>query len=108
VNNLQVEIIKFFLKKGDVNDDDFHAFCEENGIDPHEAETEVYKMIGSFINAGNYKDLDFSTIDMNEFKMGIKFEMEEHTENILFASKIALDHLQEDSKYYTKLSEAKL
>ena len=104
---LEQQIIKYFMSVEKVDDFDFHKFCEENNIDVHEAESKVYEMLSSFINSGNYKKLDFDTIDIKEFQMGIKVEME-HTNNIFFAAKIVLDHLQEDSKYYTRLLEAKL
>jgi hypothetical protein len=43
----------------------------------------------------------------SELKKGIKVE-QEHTSNIKTAARIALDHLFEDPKYYTKLSKIKL
>ena len=42
-------------------------------------------------------------IDREELKKGIKVE-KEHTDNPKIAMKIALDHLAEDPKYYTKLA----
>lgn len=39
---------------------------------------------------------------MRQLKMGIKTE-QEHTSNIEVAKEIALDHLKEDPKYYSKL-----
>jgi len=43
-------------------------------------------------------------VDPKELAMGIKVEME-HTKNKEMAKKIALDHLYEDPKYYTKLKK---
>ena len=43
----------------------------------------------------------------SELKKGIKVE-QEHTSNIKTATRIALDHLFEDPKYYTKLAKIKL
>jgi len=43
----------------------------------------------------------------SELKKGIKVE-QEHTSNIKTAARIALDHLFEDPKYYTKLAKIKL
>ena len=43
-------------------------------------------------------------VDANELKMGIKEEME-HTSDKSKAKEIALDHLAEDPKYYTKLKK---
>jgi hypothetical protein len=44
---------------------------------------------------------------MDELKKGIEVE-KEHTTNKKEAVKIALDHLYEDPKYYTKLSSLNL
>ena len=41
-------------------------------------------------------------VDQKELKEGIKVE-KEHTDKPCVAKKIALDHLKEDKKYYTKL-----
>ena len=41
--------------------------------------------------------------DREELKKGIEVE-KEHTDNPKIALKIALDHLDEDPKYYTKLA----
>jgi hypothetical protein len=38
----------------------------------------------------------------NQLRMGMKVE-KEHTKNQIVAKKIAMDHLFEDPKYYTKL-----
>jgi len=43
----------------------------------------------------------------SELKKGIKVE-QEHTSNVKTAARIALDHLFEDPKYYTKLAKIKL
>jgi predicted nucleotidyltransferase len=43
----------------------------------------------------------------SQFKLGIKTEME-HTNNKSKAKEIAMDHLAENPKYYTKLKKAKL
>lgn len=39
---------------------------------------------------------------LDQLKLGIKTEME-HTTNKTIARKIAMDHLKEDPKYYSKL-----
>jgi len=43
----------------------------------------------------------------SQLRLGIKTEME-HTDNKKQAKEIAMDHLSEDPKYYTKLKKAKL
>ena len=49
-------------------------------------------------------DLD---ILKQELKKGIKVE-KEHTSDVKRAARIAMDHLFEDPKYYTKLAKIKL
>jgi hypothetical protein len=46
-------------------------------------------------------------IDPKEIEMGTKHE-HEHTKDDALARKIAMDHLKEDPKYYTKLKKAGL
>jgi hypothetical protein len=46
-------------------------------------------------------------IDRNELKMGIAVE-KEHTQDDALAAKIAMDHLREDPRYYSKLKAAGL
>jgi len=45
-----------------------------------------------------------SKIDPEELKKGIKTEFE-HTSDPKMAKKIAMDHLEEDPEYYTKLGK---
>ncbi len=46
-------------------------------------------------------------VDISQLKSGLKVE-KEHTTDFNVAAKIALDHLAEDPKYYTKLTKAGL
>lgn len=46
-------------------------------------------------------------VDPEQLKMGIEVE-HEHTDDDELAKKIAIDHLREDPKYYTKLKACKL
>jgi hypothetical protein len=45
-----------------------------------------------------------SDFDAEQLAKGIKVELE-HTDNVLIAIEIAMDHLSEDSKYYDKLEK---
>ena len=47
-------------------------------------------------------DLSEDDVDADEFNMGLSVEME-HTKDKRIAREIALDHLAEEPKYYTKL-----
>ena len=44
-----------------------------------------------------------SDVDQNELKVGIEVEKEHVGQNTQMATEIALDHLTEDPKYYSKL-----
>lgn len=48
-----------------------------------------------------------SDFDNKELSAGIKVELE-HTNDKQLAKEIAMDHLKEDPRYYTKLKKAKL
>lgn len=56
------------------------------------------------IPGGKGDSLDTSDVDSDQLQMGIKVEME-HTDDSAVAEEIALDHLKEDPKYYTKLKK---
>jgi hypothetical protein len=60
----------------------------------------------SLLNIAKKHDVKDSEL-RSELKKGIKVE-QEHTSNIKSATRIALDHLFEDPKYYTKLAKIKL
>ena len=53
------------------------------------------------------KPADSSQVDPTELNKGIQVEME-HTDSKAKAKVIALQHLAEDPRYYTKLAKAKL
>jgi hypothetical protein len=48
-----------------------------------------------------------NSVDATQLKMGIRVE-QEHTTSKRMACRIALDHLAEDKKYYSKLKKARL
>lgn len=49
-----------------------------------------------------------SDIDVQQLAMGIQVEFGEHTNDIQIAMQIAMDHLEENPVYYTKLQESGL
>lgn len=57
------------------------------------------------ILGGKGDKLDYKKVDQSELKKGIKHEME-HTNSSIIAKEIALDHLAEDPKYYSRLEKA--
>jgi RadC-like JAB domain-containing protein/uncharacterized protein DUF5661 len=56
---------------------------------------------------GNELRVDWRDIPFDEFRVGIE-EEQEHTDDLRVAAQIALDHLREDPRYYTKLKRAGL
>jgi len=50
-------------------------------------------------------DTQTSQVDPNQLSLGVQIEME-HTNDPDIAKEIAMDHLKEDPKYYTKLVSA--
>ncbi len=56
----------------------------------------------NLLPGGKGDDLDDEDVDQDELMKGLEVEME-HTTNKKIAREIALDHLAEDPKYYTKL-----
>lgn len=65
------------------------------------------KIKEDLIPGGKGDSLSVKNVDPNELKMGIKVELE-HTNDSNKAREIALDHLSEDPKYYSKLEKAGL
>lgn len=63
----------------------------------------------TFMNEGEYAESGLAPwqIDREQLEMGIEVELE-HTSDEEIARKIALDHLAEDPRYYTKLLDAGL
>jgi len=55
------------------------------------------------LKTANYKKLSKTKIE-EQLSMGIEVE-KEHTDDVEVAGKIAVDHLQEDPEYYTKLKK---
>jgi|GEM_PF-6280738 len=101
-------VFNFFTKnKPPIKDDDYHKFAESENMTTDEAEQIAYNLLSSLLSGGLSKGVVDFDVDKNELEMGVEVE-KEHTNNILLARKIALDHLKEHSDYYTKLNEAGL
>jgi len=60
---------------------------------------------------GDKLGVDWSKVDLNQFRMGLGVELEHRNVthgNLEMTGTIALAHLEEDSRYYTKLKKAGL
>jgi hypothetical protein len=104
------EDVIFFLKTNpDPIDADVHVWAEENGYDVHEVETEIYKLATKFVKfltGGRANDIgiDEEDVEPEELKLGIQVE-KEHIDDVDVQKRIALDHLSEDDRYYSRLLE---
>jgi hypothetical protein len=115
----QVEKLKSFIKKNNYLDDEaFHIYAIEIGLNPHEAEEAIYQILhDSFSEEGINKILDGKSKNLTpeeiasehgmtmdqlqrQINLGLKVERE-HTKNEDAALAITLDHLVEDGRYYT-------
>jgi len=59
---------------------------------------------GNKLKGGKGDKLSINDVDRDEFKKGVKHEME-HTSDPKIAAEIALDHLAENPKYYSELDK---
>lgn len=95
---LDKKIFAFFRDNPESPDSKVHEFAGTLGIDEHEFEGKIYKILGSFLGYG--RSIEFKgTYDPEQLKAGMKIEME-HTNHPLVAEKITKDHLAEFKNYY--------
>lgn len=98
------ELMNLFKINEIVGDDIIHKFAQDNKIDPHSLENQIYSILTSFFRAGRAYENGITVKDVNidELRIGIKIEME-HTTDPRIALRISLDHLSEFRDYYTRL-----
>jgi hypothetical protein len=72
-----------------------------------DSDPKYYSDLHMYFNSDKEGSTIMENIDQNELKIGIQVE-KEHTQDEALATKIAMDHLKEDPKYYTKLKAAGL
>jgi len=107
------QIVKYLKDNPKAILDDLDGLAEDGlDVNKDKIKAEVLnlaKLFSIFWLGGRAKEKGITVRDVNakELKMGIKVEME-HSPNKIIATKISLDHLAEDSEYYTKLAKAKL
>ncbi len=104
VTNLQDEIFNFFTNNEDPSDDEVHDFAESLGVDKHDLEGEIYKILSSFLSKGKYNEEGGGNVDRTQLDKGIQIEME-HTSNKKISERIAQDHLTEIPDYYDRLEK---
>jgi hypothetical protein len=118
--NLEQSIFDFFanLDPATVDDEkDIHDnLAKQLGMDVHKVETAIYKLLIDYIRngvriknwEGNGKDLTEEDVDPEEFAMGMIVEEEHVKSNPALKSKIILDHLKDNPKYYSQGKKAGL
>jgi len=47
--SIKDKLIKFFKNNSNPSDNDIHDFAEKEGIDPHDFEEHIYKLLGSLV-----------------------------------------------------------
>lgn len=101
--DVQNKIIEFFQKNKIQSDEQIHDFASKLGIPSSRLEVEIYKLLYTLINLKHGNDPD-DKFDPKELTMGIEIE-KEHIDNPVISKMISKAHLDEDPKYYTKLSK---
>jgi hypothetical protein len=105
-DSIESKIINFFINNPNPSDDAVHDFAEENSINKHRLEEEIYKLVSAFLSGGKYQsDGKNLTYDDAELVEGDKIELEHVNKESPYAKyiarRIALDHLAEfDGKHY--------
>lgn len=101
------EIVREVIRKVG---DEYAVYPKKGGkrLGTHSTRKSAEKQLAAIhINKEVIEPADPSKVDREELKMGIKVEME-HTNDPKEAARIALQHLAEDPKYYTKLASLNL
>lgn len=115
----QIEKLKKFIKQNNYLDDDaFHLYATEIGLNPHEAEEAVYQILHDLFSEENLdkildgKSKNYTPEEIAEkhglslkqlqkqINIGVQVE-KEHTKDEATALTITLDHLVEEGDYYT-------
>jgi hypothetical protein len=105
LKRLTEEVVKYFSNTTNSDDKMFHKLAENLNVEPSVLESAAYKLLIDFFNAGKSKE--GKTMNDAKVKQGTAIEME-HTTNPIIARKIAIDHLNENEKYYDLLNKAGL
>jgi hypothetical protein len=105
--NQATSLINFIQQHGqNIDDSMFHQHAESIGVNPHEAEEEVYRTLASLlggkndlIQGGKAQGLPNSAFPPGELAAAVKVE-KEHTPSTALATEIGKDHAVETTKYY--------
>jgi hypothetical protein len=115
-DSIREKIVNFLSTVKVQKDDQIHEFADSLGLNKHQVEEEIYKLVQCILLGGRSKEKDITEFDVNpeEYEKGLVVEVEHCDINNPYAKfiskKIDLDHLAEieppmNSKYYTNLAE---
>jgi hypothetical protein len=101
------ELVNTIVAKGPgIDDEDVHMKAESMGVNPHEAEEEIYRLLASLVGGqddvvegGLAAGMPTSDFPADQIQKGREVEVE-HTPNPTIATEIAKDHLVEGEDYY--------
>lgn len=107
-------LMNFIASQGGegVDDSEVHNFSENMGVNPHEAEEEIYKTLGALLKGrrndiiagGEAAGQPNSEFPAAQIEKGTKVE-KEHTPSTAVAAEISKDHLTESDTYYDHLAK---
>lgn len=125
-HEMQAAVSEFLATNPNPEDEELHAWAEEQGYDVDEVEEIAYSLAASHVNEPVDRDegpesagetelepgegksaeagLTADDVDPDELAMGIEVE-KEHSDDEAAAERIALDHLAEIPDYYTRLKK---
>lgn len=101
------QLVGYIKQKGPgIDDAGFHQQAESLGVDAHEAEEEMYRLLSQLIggendlvSGGRAAGMPSKMFPPKQLEQGVKVELE-HTPNRAVAEEIAKDHLAEGDDYY--------
>ncbi len=105
-NDIDIDkaIFKFFRRYPEPNQDVIDNFLKKENLTLTQFLCLCFKITKSFAGYGNFNESGkvMTDFDINQILKGLKVERE-HTNCIIMARRIALDHLAECDDYYDRL-----
>jgi len=101
------QLVNYITQMGQgIDDEGFHQQAESLGVDEHEAEEEIYRLLAKLVGGkddvipgGLAAGMPTSMFPKAQIEKGTEVELE-HTSNPAVAQEIAKDHLTEGDDYY--------
>jgi len=101
------QLLNVIAEKGQsIDDEDVHSKAESMGVNPHEAEEQIYRTLAELMGGKNdiipgglAAGMPTSMFPQDQIAKGTEVELE-HSSNPALAQEIAKDHLTEGNDYY--------